>query len=216
VIRSGVANNGTYTIGVRAVTSLDGVTYTGPVVTSAPVAPYGPPNTPGASATSGDTTVTLNWSAPARNGQDFHLEISVDGGGWQNVGASGGSTTVGNGYSQTHSIAVRTVDAVGQTSATASASATSAPPPAPSASVSKGGSASPNPGNWVNLSYANINGTYTVKFWSDQGGVGVFWTETVKFTGSSAPYQTNVFYGYPGSHVWVEIVGVTTSPQIAW
>lgn len=217
VVRSGVANNGTYTIGVRAVTSMDGVTYTGPVTTSSPVAPFGPPNTPGASASGGDTSVTLSWSAPARNGQDFHLEISVDGGGWQNVGAGGGSTTVGNGHSQTHSIAVRTVDASGQTSPTASASAASAPPPVASASVQQSG------GSFV-LNYQNFPaGNYVVKCWNttahsnahmtDPGFIGTI--GTFAFAASGTMTLTCPSPPQPGTFS-VEVQGIYWTPAISW
>ncbi|OIQ92684.1 fibronectin type III domain protein [mine drainage metagenome] len=221
VIRSGVGNNGTYTIGVRAITNLDGVSYAGPVTTSAAVAPFGPPGTPGASASGNATTVTLNWSPPARNGRDFHLETSVDGGGWTNVGAGGGSTTVGNGYSQTHSIRVRTVDVAGQTSPEASASASSGPPPPPppSASVGKGSKLSTVCGggcNYVVVNVANFPaGTYKLNFWTDNGGTGIFYTENVTLPANGST-GTDVYFGYSGSQVWVEIVGVATSPHYTW
>ncbi|WP_104082174.1 Ig-like domain-containing protein [Cryobacterium sp. Y11] len=125
-----VNNNGSYTIAVRAVTQLDGQRYDGAGSTSSnSVAPFGAPNQPGAGATGGGAQVNVQWSAPGRNGRDITLlEISIDGGGWENVGVSSGNRNVGS-YSQTHSINVRATDAAGQTS-TKSASATSgaAPP----------------------------------------------------------------------------------------
>ncbi len=221
VIRSGVNNNGTYTIGVRAITNLDGVSYAGPVTTSAAVAPFGPPGTPGASASGNDTTVTLNWSPPSRNGRDFQVQISIDGGGWQSVAPSG-STTVGNGHSQTHSIRVHAVDTAGQTSPEASASAASAPapPPPPSGWVTRGSVASnvcSSSCNYVVVNVQNITpGTYTVNFWSDAGGsTGVFYTLTMTL-GASGSYGTSVYYGYPNNSVWFEVVGQVTSSKQLW
>jgi hypothetical protein len=106
--------------------------------------PYGAPHQPGASASGGATNVTLNWNASGSpNGRGISVvQISVDGGGWQNVGISG-SHTVGNGYNEGHSIRVRAQDAAGQWTPEASASASSGPPPAPRAWVSRGTS-----GNW--------------------------------------------------------------------
>lgn len=139
LVTSGVPNNGTYTVSVRAVSTVDGAEYAGPATAAAAVTPFGPPGQPGVSASGGATTVTLGWSPPARNGADFHVEISVDGGSWQNVGASAGSAVVGNGYSQTHSIAARTVDVAGQVSGTASVSAMSGSAPAQRTWVTRSG-----------------------------------------------------------------------------
>jgi hypothetical protein len=214
---SGTPNNNTYTVSVRAVSTVDGADYAGTSTSAPAVAPFGQPGQPGVSASGGVTTVNVSWSAPARNGRDFHVEISVDGGGWENVGASGGSRTVGNGYSQTHSIAARTVDAENQTSGTASASARSQDPPPPSANVSRGGAAGA-PGcvgcNTVVLNYSNIQaGRYTLKFWNASGQ---WWTQyTVSLSGSGS-MSTQAYYGYtsgPFRPVWVEIVGVLITDQ---
>jgi hypothetical protein len=130
-----VNNNGSYTISVRATSTIGGA---GP--SSAPsgsVAPFGPPNQPGAGATGGGAQVNLQWGPPAPNGKAIvSLEISVDGGAYQAVGVSSGNENVGT-YSQTHSITVRATDSVGQTS-TNSASATSGPAPVTSWSIPVG------------------------------------------------------------------------------
>jgi hypothetical protein len=130
VIRSGVGNNGTYTIGVRASTTMDGVTYAGPATTSSAVAPYGAPIVPSLSAANGDTTVTFTLLMPARNGRDIHMMAQVDGGNWQ-WESSGGTFVVGDGHSQTHSMRAKTVDDLGRESAEVAASGTTAPAPPP-------------------------------------------------------------------------------------
>ncbi|MCG2801006.1 MAG: fibronectin type III domain-containing protein, partial [Cellulomonas sp.] len=218
VIRSGVGNNGTYTIGVRASTAMDGVTYAGPATDSNAVAPFGPPGQPGVGAVGNDTTVTLSWSPPSRNGRDFHVEISVDGGSWQSV-ASSGSTQAGDGHSQTHSIRARTVDTEGQISAEASASGRSADAPR-SASIRKGDGASiagcTAGCNFIIIDYSNLTpGTYTVDFYSDQGTGGVWYTDTYTFSGSGS-VNTKEYYGYPRTNVWVDIRSMVVSSKLYW
>lgn len=120
----GLTNGTTYAIQVRAVSVVDGQTYTGPPTTAPAVVPYGPVGTPGVNAVGGPTYVDLSWTAPGPNGRDVAIYISVDGGGWENVGSSGGSRRVGNDYNQTHSIRAEARDTANQvaTSNTAQAS----------------------------------------------------------------------------------------------
>lgn len=130
---TGLSNGTSYTVKVRAVTALDGVTYYG--AESAPsgaVVPYGVLGAPSVSAVNNGTSITLNWASPAGNGRTQQMYISVNGGGWQPVGASG-SQTHGNGYDQTYSIRARVTDnanpAQAAESNTASAKTNSPPPP---------------------------------------------------------------------------------------
>ena len=90
---------------MRAVSSVDGAEYAGPATAANAVAPYGPPGTPAVRAVGGTTFVDLSWSPPARNGRDFAVWIRIDGGSWENVGATSGTRRVGTGYSQTHNYA---------------------------------------------------------------------------------------------------------------
>jgi hypothetical protein len=129
---------GPYTITVTAVSTVQGAVQTS--AESASVSgcqPSGTPNKPGvAAAASGSNQVRLSWSASAANGRPVsRIEISVDGGAWENVGAAAGSRTVGSGYSQWHSIKARAVDSLGRTSAVAEAGANS--PAAPRAWVTR-------------------------------------------------------------------------------
>ncbi|MFC7482831.1 fibronectin type III domain-containing protein [Luedemannella flava] len=89
---------------------------------SAAVIPYGLVNTPGArAAKNGARQVTLSWTQPSANGRPIaHLEISINGGGWENVGTGNGSRNVGDGPNQTWQIRVQAVDSAGQRSAIAS------------------------------------------------------------------------------------------------
>lgn len=129
--RGHVNNNGSYTIAVRAVTQLDGQRYDGAgSAASNSVAPFGAPLQPTAGASGGGSQVNVQWGPPSRNGRDITLlEISIDGGGYENVGVGANNRNVGS-YSQTHTITVRATDSVGQTS-TKTASATSGAAPTP-------------------------------------------------------------------------------------
>jgi hypothetical protein len=64
-----VNNNGTYTIRVRAVSTVDGSTYaSGASNDSNAVSPYGPIGNPSANAAASGTNITYSWSSPSRNG----------------------------------------------------------------------------------------------------------------------------------------------------
>ncbi|KQP53817.1 Ig-like domain-containing protein [Agreia sp. Leaf283] len=112
VIRSGVNNNGTYSVTLRATTVADGSTYfSGDSNPIDNLQPAGAPNAPGVSATGGKQKVTFTWSAPGRNGRDFRVQINT-GGDWTDV-ANSGSTEVGAGYSDQKCFTARTVDSSG-------------------------------------------------------------------------------------------------------
>jgi len=135
------ANNGTpYTVHVRAYSVVDGQqSQPGAAGSSNSVTPYGPPRAPTGSATNLGTSVRVAWDASgSANGRDItRTQVSIDGGGWQTVALSG-STTVGNGYQQTHSIRVRATDAAGQTAESPTYSARTNDPPQPSAQTVRG------------------------------------------------------------------------------
>ncbi|WP_157365222.1 Ig-like domain-containing protein [Arthrobacter sp. QXT-31] len=127
VIRTGVPNNGNYTIGVRAVNSMDGATYEGPVTNSNPVAPYGKPHATSVNPVTVTTTVRFDVGAVVNNGRPVvALEYQSSDGKSGTLGAGGGSVTTGNGYDQTISITVTVVDDLGQRTAV-SASGRTAP-----------------------------------------------------------------------------------------
>ncbi|GGH89755.1 fibronectin type III [Arthrobacter liuii] len=100
--------------------------------------PYGPPNAPsvsGTTSTKGDGQVHWTWNDPATNGRPLnHYEVSMDGGGWQNVGTANRFDAGAGGWSKSHNLQVRaytvTYGAVGGP-ATSTSGADPAPPPAP-------------------------------------------------------------------------------------
>lgn len=131
----GLANGTSYTVELRVTSDVDGVEPS-EARTSNAATPFGKPFPPSVSAKVNGTSITFSWSPPASNGRPIdYLEISVDDGGWQNVGKGSGSREVGSGYSQNHSIKVRATDSEGQTSSAESASARTVDPPQPSISI---------------------------------------------------------------------------------
>lgn len=209
-----VNNNVTYTIRVRAVSTVDGSTFaSGASNTSNSVAPYGPIGNPKATASASGTSVTLGWSSPGRNGRDITTQIRINGGGWETVGASG-SRNYNPGYSQTYSIDVRT-SAAGQTT-NDSASARTADPPPPRIWVTRGNfnPVGCNNGcyfftvNWRNANLGNVG----VDCWHGNlggGGSGYRFNDyrgTVNMTGDGSA-QLQCYLGADGYDVWVDIAG---------
>ena len=203
------ANNGTYTVSVRAYSVVGGQeSQPGAAGSKGGLQPYGPVGNPGARAVNNGQSVTLSWSAPARNGRDVSIKISVDGGGWQSA-ADNGSTTVGNGYDQTHSIKVQAFDTAGQSSNIAQDSAKTDSPPPPRVWVTQGAAAGSNcvngcrlmVVNWQNLKIGSYNVTCHSSVDGQIGG-----NHTVNFDGSGSQ-QLSCWKGRDGVDVWVDIVG---------
>jgi len=212
-----VNNNDTYTIRVRAVSTVDGSTFASDASnTSNAVAPYGPIGNPSARASASGTTITFSWSSPGRNGRDITTQVNINGEGWKAVGASG-SESRDVGYSQTRSIEVRT-SAAGQTT-TASDSARTADPPPPRVWVTRGDfvNSGCNNGcyrfvvNWENLDI----GARSVRCYSSNGRVGSY-DNPVTFSGRGSA-QLQCYLGADGYDVWVDILdwggGVDTEKQ---
>ncbi|WP_309818315.1 Ig-like domain-containing protein [Pseudarthrobacter sulfonivorans] len=91
--------------------------------------PYGSPGTPSASGQDGgmnQKSLVLNWASPSTSTNDVaRTLISIDGGGWEGVAPSGSRTINTAGFSEQHSIAVKTVNSLGTESAVVSATARS-------------------------------------------------------------------------------------------
>ncbi|MEH0110236.1 Ig-like domain-containing protein [Tersicoccus sp. MR15.9] len=140
-VLGGFTNGQATTVTVVADTSANGARYSSPGRTSNSTRPYGRPGTPSSSGSNGtqdtrsDTTrhrASVTWSPPGNADVD-HLEVRVDGGSWQNVGASAGSRTFGD-YDATHRVDIRSVNSVGTSgsvSTTTVKTGTKAPPPPP-------------------------------------------------------------------------------------
>lgn len=219
-VTAGIANNGTYTVRMIARSTVDGSTYdSDPSAQSAPVQPYGAPGTAGVSATGNATSVTLSYSPPSPNGRPIdHLEIRIDGGAWQVVAAGGGSQTVGNGYSQGHSIDAYAVDSAGQQGPTASASASSGPPPPPSATLSQGANGSCTSGFCPHYDVTVHNfvpGTYSYQCIADGS---VWYSGTVGGVPADGLKELPCYNGFHQTHsarLWGNGIDVTT-PGVYW
>ncbi len=220
-ITNGIANGNGYTVTLRAVTTQDGTTYAGPASnTTAAQVPYGPIRNPGASASASGTQITFSWSAPAANGRNItKMEIRIDGGAWDAVGANG-SRTRDFGHAERHTIDVRATDAAGQTS-TASAAARTSDPPQPRAWVTKGSSVNNSDCSSASCAYFVLNtsdfpaGSYNVVCVSNTRGefAGGGRTWNVPRNGS---IQLGCFYGHPNTEVWVRIDGWGNSERYTW
>ena len=129
---TGLTNGTNYTVRLRAVATVDGSTYASGASGSASAKPYGKPRAPSVSATkvNGGSEIQLAWDGRnSDNGRPVTVQVSIDGGGWQNV-AVNGSTKRAGGYSQTHSIKARAVaDPGGTSDVSPTRSATTDPKP---------------------------------------------------------------------------------------
>lgn len=210
---SQVANNGTYTVRVRAVSTVDGSQFASTASnTSNAVAPYGPIGNPSASASGGDRAISYSWSSPGRNGRDISTEVYVDGA-LISRDASG-SYSKGYGYSATGTIEVRT-SAAGQTT-TVSRSATTQPKPPPRVWVTRGAAAPQScvngcyyfVVNWQNMD-AGPRGVDCYNGALGGGGAGDGFNNyraTIDFTGNGSA-QLECRLGADGYDVWVDIIG---------
>jgi hypothetical protein len=209
-------NNGTYTAQVRAITSADGSTYTSdPSAPSNAVAPYGAYGAPTARASGGDRAVSFSWTAPARNGRDYILQINVAGGGWQDQGMSGGNTSAPAGYSQDRTIQVRMLDANRAEIPGTATSATGTSDPEPidtKVSVSRGTPESSS--TCSDASCSNVRVTIS------SGVPGATYSGTVYASGNvfddisitvdgngNGSAQTGKHWGYPGTSVRAVVNG---------
>ncbi|WP_426006650.1 Ig-like domain-containing protein [Paenarthrobacter sp. NyZ202] len=122
----GFANGQASTITVTANSS---VAPSSPPSGGASVTPYGAPGTPSASGQNGglnNQSVTLSWSSPSAATNDVKTtKISINGGAWETVAASGSRTVNTGGWEQTSHINVQTFNSLGTGGPIASASATS-------------------------------------------------------------------------------------------
>ncbi|WP_430591631.1 Ig-like domain-containing protein [Humidisolicoccus flavus] len=229
---SGLANGTSYTVVVRAVTVIDGITVTSePSAPSNPVIPFGPPNSPNnVTATGGNQQVSFSWAAPAENGRPISVWISIDGGAFENVGG-GGSRNVNADFSESHRIQVKTIDSEGQESAVVERSATSNPRPTPTIRLSQGGNViAPNGQNGTNyvITYTDMppNTTINYRCYHDNTNAGPpMFRDGQWNTGdggnSSTPANTYTFCmsGYSGN-AWMEMdvngTTISTEPRVRW
>lgn len=138
VIETGVANGTSYTVRLRAVSSVGGNTYPGAVsAASAAVIPYGQPNLPSISSSVSSQNITWTVTPGAHNGRDFSFTWSDDRGNSGSLGQGGGNITKTYGWSTSATITVTVKDAAGQTRSTSASRGTGAKPP-PVATVGKG------------------------------------------------------------------------------
>lgn len=214
----GLSNGTSYTVNVWAASSVQGVSPS-PEATSTAATPFGKPIVAFTQVNSQNGAVQFVWTVNS-NGSAISSASAPDG----NSTADGTHSYTQGGLapSQSTSINVSYTNAAGTTSQSASGSA-QAPPP-PSGTVSKGPSAKGQPVSggtcgslcyYVHLTTSNLpTGPYTVKCWTNNGGGASAWNVgTLTLTGSN---DLPCYYGFPGTQVWVEVVGHLTTPQFTW
>uniref|UniRef100_UPI002FCB9CED fibronectin type III domain-containing protein n=1 Tax=Pseudarthrobacter sp. TaxID=1934409 RepID=UPI002FCB9CED len=126
--------------------------------------PYGPPNAPtvnGRTSAKGDGQVHWTWNNPNTNGRPLNrYEVSMDGGGWQNVGQANSFDAGAGGWGKSHNLRVRAVTVVDGAiggPATSTSGADPTPPPDPTmVRVNTTNSCPGKPG--VPDRYSNVNG----------------------------------------------------------
>lgn len=216
----GLSNGTQYTVSVRAVSTVGGVSEPG--AASAPsnaVVPYGPVRNPSVSARADGTNITFSWSPPTENGRAItQMQIRIDGGGWQNV-ANSGSRTNGYGYSERHTIEARAQDAAGQWSNVVSDAATTMAKPQPSAQTVKGASGSWSDCSSASCAYMAVTvknfpaGNYRLRCNDNGGSWGGGSTTWVPENGT---VRANCYYGFPGNRAWVTIEGWGNADAMSW
>lgn len=194
------ANNGPYNLSVVPITrDATAGDITGESASLAGVRPYGMPGVPRATASGNATSVTLGWGPPTpqENGRPLtKLEVSIDGSAWQQRALQDSSQTVGNGYSESHSIRVRVTDSEGQTRESSTIAASSGPKPAKWMHIQYVSASS----DWIDLEMRNFepNRTVSVQCWvtpnaDGQGGRSVV-SFSVTTDGNGYAHRNNGCY----------------------
>ncbi|MFD5224362.1 Ig-like domain-containing protein [Microbacterium sp. NPDC058342] len=217
VIRSGVANNGTYTIHVRAVSTVAGIgSKSSPASAgSNAVAPFGPPNVPSVSASVNGQTITWHVGATARNGRDVTVSWRDNRGHSGSVGAGGGNVALGYNWSTPVSFTVTVRDSQGQTKSVTGNSGTGAQP-LPEVWVSRGGPATYGPSNCQNVRVTTSGnfpaGNYVVDAYKSGAWFGNNQANAKYIpAGGSADLGSYVCPGEAGKPVTVQIQGVNAT-----
>jgi hypothetical protein len=213
----GLANNGTYTIGVRATNVVDGQSYPGPFTDANPVQPYGKPGAPTATGFNEGHSIHFIIRAPQPNGRPIaELRWITSDGQRGSTSASFADVNVGNGPNQKVWVDVTAVDTMGQTSQARGEGTTTVS----SAFISRGAAAGP-PGEYqIRLRPVDFPpGTHTVLCYSSytNDGSAPFWTGAVNFPSASGTVELPCA-GHidPAKGEWLsaEVRGVASAPRL--
>lgn len=97
--------------------------------------PYGPPNAPnvnGGKSGAQDQKVYWNWNTPSMNGRPLkYYQISVDGGGWTDIGGANSFQMDTKAYNKSVQLRVRAVTVVAGAIGSATSTSGNPPPPPP-------------------------------------------------------------------------------------
>lgn len=225
-ISTGLVLNTTYSVDLRALGTVDGVTYVGAVGTSVPppAAPYLTPVAPTATPTALPGQVRFQWGDPTLRGRPItKIEYSVNGAAYvPYASVGGGSVTVNVAQGNSASFSLRVTDQEGQQNV--STSPTGYPTP-PSATLSHGAKANGATGVnctstcwWLQLNVSNFQpGTYRYECWRNTNGVRRLWPElTGKVynvtVSSSGSYRLRCYSGFTGRIYLIRVMNVSGSP----
>ncbi|KRF05030.1 hypothetical protein ASH00_11300 [Arthrobacter sp. Soil782] len=124
-----LSNGESYTVGVRAVNTVNGSSFPGPATQSNAVVPFGQPNTPSVSPSPSGEQVVFTIGATPSNGRPVESVTWEAGGERGSVPASGGQGRSGViGYDRDVTITVTVTDSEGQRSTKTVTGTTSQPP----------------------------------------------------------------------------------------
>lgn len=184
------------------------------------VSPYGPPGAPGVGAVANGTSITYSWNGGGGGGRPvstYHVCIDSSCSDYSGSGTS----TVGYGYSQTHTITGYVVDSAGQQSGSSSASATTeAQPVNPSVTLSKGAQDSVNGCTGSNcylvtVSVSGFPANTGLRYYCDSQGSQYWPTPSGTLAGGStngsgsATFTTQCVWGYWNNSGWTLSVTVS-------
>jgi hypothetical protein len=202
---TGLTNGDAYRFRVRAVNS------EGPGPASSPsnqIRPYGSPTTPNVSRSIDGRTITWTWTASNGNGRAIdRYQVSLDGGGWQDVGGRSFSRTFG--YSESHTLRVRAVstaeDAARRISGIGSASGTTGAAPQPDIEAFRTGTTECDtaPGSTCteyNVRGSNLPANTTVTTYCQFNNAGAGWG-AAQFPRSFTTNGSGSFTGDRSCHV---------------
>ncbi|QCR20110.1 Ig-like domain-containing protein [Agrococcus sp. SGAir0287] len=226
-----------YNISVRAVSTVQGITYTSQPSNVVQAAPYGPIGNPSVNATEQIGQVTFRWTAPNANGRPVSVQIRINGGGWQNAANNGQETVQDAPGGQPATIDVRATtglpDGNGHGAQTTTASAQGQGLANPSVTLSRGdvrgdGCQGANGEqcryfqiNWQNMPLGNYD---VACHHSDGNATTPFQTATINVGSANGSTQYRVgggricYSGFAGE-AWFTIQGNgvnLTSPRVGW
>ncbi|MCP2263724.1 Fibronectin type III domain-containing protein [Promicromonospora thailandica] len=238
---TGLSNGTEYRFQVRACNQYTCSAWT---ASSNAVTPYTTPGAPGVSwALRSSSEGRFTVSPPGSNGGRAvqSMRYRVNGGGWQNLGASGGTVDVGPAHSTSYSLEAQACNVAGCGASGTGSGRTNPNPANRSFTISKGADASGSSGcrqgaacRWINMSITGWepNTAFTMRclstehnsagqvyfprweqgqWWGQAWGVPLRTDANGNWSG-----QSDCMHGYTGEYTWVETQQLGESNHLLW